>query len=133
MKHECLLIFSLYHSPNPTSQIDVYGAVRSCAELPVGSLLTDRHIRVQLHSATARHEHEAKRNANGTARQLEVYRVLLPVVTTKYYRLWVQVYDLLCYTQRYLFLWVQAHVFLCYTQRYLFLWVQMHDFLFYTQ
>ena len=32
-----------------------------------GSLLTNAHLCEQTHSATARHEHEVQRNANGTA------------------------------------------------------------------
>ena len=34
-------------------------------QLAAGSLLTSRHIVDWTHSATARHEHAAKRNANG--------------------------------------------------------------------
>ena len=43
-------------------------AMRSYTELADGSLLTVRHIQVLMHSATARHEHEAKRNANASRR-----------------------------------------------------------------
>ena len=36
--------------------------------MTAGCLLTGSHIRLRMYSATARNEHEAKRNANSTAK-----------------------------------------------------------------
>lgn len=49
------------------SEIIQLRAVRGWSILRGGSLLTQAHLCDQPHSATARHEHGAKRNANGTA------------------------------------------------------------------
>ena len=48
-------------------------AMHRRAELADKSLLIIRHIQARIYSATARHEHEAKRNANRRASDVQLY------------------------------------------------------------
>jgi hypothetical protein len=71
--HNCLNAINLFNFSLTNWKLRVSTSGAHCTELTAGSLLTSSHIRVQMHSATARHEHGAQRNANGTAINWKLY------------------------------------------------------------